>query len=143
AAQNAGLGTSCYNPFKSIIVRAVETLWACDEAIRILENLVIPDEPYLDYTVCGGIGHAVTEAPRGLLYHRYRLDPKGYIRTAKIVPPTSQNLRTMELDLHEYIPPRLEKSTEELTWECEQAIRNYDPCISCSCHFLKLDIIND
>lgn len=143
AAQEAGLGTACYNPFKSIVVRAVETLWACDEAIRIIENFEMPATPWLDYQICGGIGHAVTEAPRGLLYHRYRLDHKGYIRTAKLVPPTAQNLRTMELDLHEFIPPRLQKSHEELTWECEQAIRNYDPCISCSCHFLKLDLINE
>ncbi|KAA3616197.1 MAG: Ni/Fe hydrogenase subunit alpha [Calditrichaeota bacterium] len=143
AARDAGLGKECYNPFKSIIIRAVETLWACDEAIRILEMFEMPEKPCLDYDICGGIGHAITEAPRGSLYHRYRLDSRGYIRTTKIVPPTSQNLRTMELDLHEFVPPRLDKSTKELTWECEQAIRNYDPCISCSCHFLKLDLIND
>ncbi len=143
AAQDAGMGTTCNNPFKSIIVRAIETLWACDEAIRIIENFEMPEKPWVDYDINGGIGHAITEAPRGILYHRYRIDSSGYIRTAKIVPPTSQNLRTIELDLYEFVPPRLHKSKDELTWECEQAIRNYDPCISCSCHFLKLDIERD
>jgi coenzyme F420-reducing hydrogenase alpha subunit len=87
-----------------------------------------------------GTGYGCTEAPRGILYHRYRLDERGIILDAKIVPPTSQNQKTIEQDLREFVPPRLHLSQEKLTWQCEQAIRNYDPCISCATHFLKLEI---
>lgn len=87
-----------------------------------------------------GVGYGCTEAPRGLLYHRYRVNEKGIITDAKIIPPTSQNQKTMELDLRHFIPDRLEIPQERLTWQCEQAIRNYDPCISCATHFLRLEI---
>jgi sulfhydrogenase subunit alpha len=86
------------------------------------------------------MGFGCTEAPRGLLYHRYKIDGHGLILDAKIVPPTSQNQKTIERDLREFVPPRLKLTQEQLTWQCEQAIRNYDPCISCATHFLKLDI---
>jgi coenzyme F420-reducing hydrogenase alpha subunit len=68
------------------------------------------------------------------------LDERGIILDAKIVPPTSQNQKTIEQDLREFVPSRLHLSQEKLTWQCEQAIRNYDPCISCATHFLKLEI---
>lgn len=140
AAQEAGLGPVCQNPFKSIIVRAVETLYACDEALRLLENLEMPDQPAVAVQPRAGVGYGCTEAPRGILYHRYRLDEQGLIQEAKIVPPTSQNQKVIENDLWHFVPPRIELSQDELTWQCEQAIRNYDPCISCATHFLKLHI---
>jgi coenzyme F420-reducing hydrogenase alpha subunit len=87
-----------------------------------------------------GTGMGCTEAPRGILYHRYRLDDSGTIQDAKIVPPTSQNQKTIESDLREYVTRNIRLSQTELTWQCEQAIRNYDPCISCATHFLKLSI---
>ena len=83
-------------------------------------------------------GYGCTEAPRGLLYHRYRINQQGTILDAKIVPPTAQNQRCIETDLGEFVARRLDLPMERLTWECEQAIRNYDPCISCATHFLKL-----
>ena len=76
----------------------------------------------------------------GILYHRYRIDNKGIIQEAKIVPPTSQNQKTIEQDLWQFIPPRMNLPQDQLTWQCEQAIRNYDPCISCATHFLKLEV---
>ena len=87
-----------------------------------------------------GIGHGVSEAPRGLLYHRYDLDADGLINSAVIVPPTSQNLRTIEDDLRLFVERNLALTQAELTWRCEQAVRNYDPCISCATHFLNLTI---
>jgi len=140
AAREAGLGTECRNPFKSIIVRAVETLWACDEALRIIAEYEEPAAPFVEMTPRAGTGHGCTEAPRGILYHRYSVDERGIILTAKIVAPTSQNQKVIEDDLRDFIPPRLNLPADQLTWQCEQAIRNYDPCISCSCHFLKLHI---
>jgi coenzyme F420-reducing hydrogenase alpha subunit len=140
AAREAGLGPVCRNPFQSIIVRSVETLYACDEALRIIAGYEMPDAPAVEVQPVAASGFGCTEAPRGSLYHRYRLDNQGTILDAKIIPPTSQNQKTIEQDLWEFVPPRLDLPTEKLRWQCEQAIRNYDPCISCSCHFLKLTI---
>jgi coenzyme F420-reducing hydrogenase alpha subunit len=89
------------------------------------------------------VGWAVTEAPRGILYHRYSIDPQGLILAARIVPPTSQNQKRIEDDLWRFVPQLLDKPIEEITLRCEQAIRNYDPCISCATHFLKLKIERD
>jgi coenzyme F420-reducing hydrogenase alpha subunit len=143
AAREAGLGLICRNPFRSIIVRAVEALWACDEALRIIENYEPPDAPAIEVTPRAAMGYGATEAPRGLLYHRYCIDERGSIQDAKIVPPTSQNQRTIEEDLRRFVSPRVNLPNDELTWRCEQAVRNYDPCISCATHFLKLKIIHE
>jgi coenzyme F420-reducing hydrogenase alpha subunit len=142
AARAAGLGEICRNPFKSIVVRAVEVLWACDEALRIIDAYERPERPFAEVTPRPATGHGATEAPRGLLYHRYRVDAEGTILDAKIVPPTSQNQRMIEEDLARFVAPRLALSQEALTWQCEQAIRNYDPCISCATHFLTLRVEN-
>jgi coenzyme F420-reducing hydrogenase alpha subunit len=140
AARDAGLAPVCRNPFKSIIVRAVETLWACDEALRIIDAYELPARPCVDVTPRAATGFACTEAPRGMLYHRYRLDADGTIVDAKIVPPTSQNQKAIEDDLRRFVPSRLDLPSAELTWQCEQVIRNYDPCISCATHFLTLRV---
>jgi coenzyme F420-reducing hydrogenase alpha subunit len=140
AARGAGLGPSCRNPFQSIIVRAVEVLYACDEALRLVEAYEPPDSPAMEIEARAGTGYACTEAPRGSLYHRYRIDHNGIIQDAKIVPPTSQNQGAMEADLRRFVSERIDLPKKELTWQCEQAIRNYDPCISCSTHFLTLDL---
>jgi coenzyme F420-reducing hydrogenase alpha subunit len=140
AARQAGLGAVCHNPFQSIIVRSVEILYACDEALRLIEAYERPERPAVDVRPRAATGYACTEAPRGMLYHRYRIDEQGIILDAKIVPPTSQNQKTIENDLYAFIPRHLDLPTPELTWRCEQAIRNYDPCISCATHFLKLNI---
>jgi coenzyme F420-reducing hydrogenase alpha subunit len=140
AARAAGLTAVCRNPFKSIIVRSVETLWACDEALRIIAQYEMPDRPAVDVKVRAASGQGCTEAPRGILYHRYRLDAQGRILDAKIIPPTSQNQKIIEQDLWHFIPKLLDLPEEKMRWQCEQAIRNYDPCISCATHFLKLDI---
>jgi coenzyme F420-reducing hydrogenase alpha subunit len=137
AARAAGLGPTCRNPFRSIIVRSVETLYACDEALRIIDAYERPEKPAIEIQPRAGTGYGCTEAPRGILYHRYRLDEQGVILDARIVPPTSQNQKMIEEDLRRFIPPRLDLSHEALTWQCEQAIRNYDPCISCATHFLR------
>jgi coenzyme F420-reducing hydrogenase alpha subunit len=140
AARDAGLSSVCTNPFQSIIVRSVEVLYACDEALRLIETYERPDQPAVQIEPRAATGHACTEAPRGILYHRYQVDDQGLIREAQIVPPTSQNQKTIEDDLSAFVPSHLDLPKDELTWQCEQAIRNYDPCISCSTHFLTLHI---
>jgi coenzyme F420-reducing hydrogenase alpha subunit len=140
AAREASLTEVCRNPFKSIIVRSVELLHAVDEALAILEAYERPEQPAIPVTPGAGVGFACTEAPRGILYHRYHLDDKGVILDAKIVPPTAQNQKTMESDLFHFVGQHLDLPDDQLTWKCEQAVRNYDPCISCATHCLKVEV---
>jgi sulfhydrogenase subunit alpha len=142
AARAAGLTGTETNPFRSIVVRAVELLFACDEALKLIHAYRPPDPPAVTVTpphgAAGSTGYGCTEAPRGLLYHRYVIASDGTVTDAKIVPPTSQNQRAIEADLRDFAGPRLGMDQEMLTSECEQAVRNHDPCISCAAHFLDL-----
>jgi coenzyme F420-reducing hydrogenase alpha subunit len=140
AALAAGLGPACFNPFQSIIVRAVETLHAVDEALAIIADYEAPTEPYVAHEVTSGEGHGASEAPRGMLYHRYRLEDDGRIAEAQIVPPTAQNQLTIEDDLRAVLEDHLDLPDDQLSWRLEQSIRNYDPCISCATHFLRLTV---
>ncbi len=140
AAEEAGVGPGERNPFRSIVVRSVELVYAADEALRLLAEYEEPDAPAVELEPRAGVGYGCTEAPRGILYHRYRVDDEGTILDAKIVPPTSQNQRTIEEDLRGVVERSLDIPDEALTLLCEQTIRNYDPCISCATHFLKLEV---
>jgi coenzyme F420-reducing hydrogenase alpha subunit len=141
AAEKAkGLGRVCRNPFRSIQVRAVETVAACDEALRIIEGYTEPERPAVPVEPRAGTGHGATEAPRGLLYHRYSIDDGGIIQTADIIPPTAQNQDAIEADLRKLVVANLELDDHDLQHLCEQSIRNYDPCISCSTHFLDFTV---
>ena len=140
AARDAGLAAVCRNPFRSIIVRAVEILYACDEALGLIGEYVMPEWPAVDVPARSGTGHGCTEAPRGILYHRYTIDGAGGIVEAKIVPPTSQNQGQIEADLRRLVQQSIALPDDRLTWRCEQAVRNYDPCISCATHFLTLHV---
>jgi sulfhydrogenase subunit alpha len=141
AATAAGLGPVCRNPFRSIVVRSVEVVYAVDEALRIIKDYERPDPPAAVVPARAGVGHGVSEAPRGLLYHRYELDPSGLVMSARIVPPTSQNQRAIEDDLRRLVSDHLDLGDEPLTHLCERTIRNYDPCISCATHFLDLRVL--
>jgi sulfhydrogenase subunit alpha len=140
AAKDVGLEPSERNPFRSIVVRCVELVYAADEALRLIADYEEPDAPAVEVEPRAGVGYGCTEAPRGILYHRYELDEEGTILDAKIVPPTSQNQRTIEEDLRGVVERSLDLPDEELGLLCEQTIRNYDPCISCATHFLKLEV---
>ena len=140
AAAAAGLGAQCRNPFRSILVRGVEIVYAVEEALRIIGAYERPDRPAVGVVPRAGTGHGVSEAPRGLLYHRYELDGDGLIRSATIIPPTSQNLAAIEYDLRRVIAANLGQEDAPLTALCERTIRNHDPCISCAAHFLSLTI---
>lgn len=141
--KDIGFEKVCRNPFKSIVIRALEILYACDEALRIIAAYDWEQKPAaVNVEKKAAVGYGATEAPRGLLYHRYTLNEKGLIENAKIVPPTSQNQKTIEEDLYDFVGQNMSMPDQELVWKCEQAIRNYDPCISCSAHFLKLERID-
>lgn len=139
-ALEVGLGPVELNPFKSIIVRGVETLYAVEEALRIIDQYEEPTQPAVEPSIHAGVGHGASEAPRGMLYHRYEVDGNGRILKAQIVPPTAQNQLTIEDDLRVVLEDSLDLPDDELTWVLEQSIRNYDPCISCATHFLNLKV---
>jgi len=140
AAGEAGLTADERNPFRSIVVRAIEVLYACDEALRIIDRYREPDRPAVDVTARAGVGCGWTEAPRGMLWHRYECDADGSILSARIVPPTSQNQAAIERDLFRFVEEHVDLPDEELGRRAEQVIRSYDPCISCATHFLDLTV---
>lgn len=139
-AKKAKLDGHCDNPFQSIVVRMIETVYAFEEALRLAKVYHPLKVASLDIAPRAGQGFGITEAPRGICYHGYELDKKGLIKHARIMPPTSQNQKQIERDLWGVVEKNLDLSDEELKWRCEQTIRNYDPCISCATHFLKLTI---
>jgi sulfhydrogenase subunit alpha len=119
----------------------VEIHYALLEAVRILEQYRPPESPAVAVTPRAGIGYGCTEAPRGTLWHRYELDDKGDVMAATIVPPTSQNQARIEEDLRLALEAYgLGRPDEELRRFSETIIRNYDPCISCATHFLRLHV---
>jgi coenzyme F420-reducing hydrogenase alpha subunit len=140
AAREAGLQDTCNNPFRSIIVRSVDLVQAFDEALAIIDNYEPPDPPAVEVVPRHAVGHGASEAPRGMLYHRYEIDEQGTILDAKIIPPTSQNQLTVEEDLRAVVQRNVHLSDDELRHVCEQSIRNHDPCISCATHFLDLTV---
>ena len=139
-ASAAGFDREVDNAFESVVIRSLEVFYAFDEAISLIEEFVAPAQASVTLPKRPGIGMAATEAPRGLLFHRYEIDEEGLIKDANIIPPTSQNQLTIEDDLRDLVASNMALSQEDLTWRCEQSIRNYDPCISCATHFLKVTV---
>jgi coenzyme F420-reducing hydrogenase alpha subunit len=125
------------NMFRSIQARALECVWALSLAQEMLQQECPKGDANVPYSIRAGTCSFSTEAPRGLIFHRYQIDDDGKIENCTIVPPTSQNQARIEQDLrYSIIQFGLDKSDTELKQFCEQLIRNYDPCISCSTHFL-------
>jgi sulfhydrogenase subunit alpha len=140
AAERCGVAWPSRNNFHSIVARAIELVAAHEEALRLVRTYRIPATSLMSYQPAAGDGRHATEAPRGLIYHRYRIGDNGLIAEAKIVPPTSQNQGQIEDDLRRFVPRVLSLADDEATRRCEHLIRNYDPCISCATHFLQLSI---
>jgi coenzyme F420-reducing hydrogenase alpha subunit len=129
------------NMFHSLYARTLEIHLAISEAIRLLQDYRPPECPSVEVEVREGVGCGATEAPRGLLWHRYALGPVGSITAARIVPPTSQNQARIEQDLHDSLSAfGTRQADDALRLRAETVIRNYDPCISCATHFLRLDV---
>ena len=136
--ESYGYGAPLHNSFQSIIARAAEVYHAVLELEELISNYREPQQPYVEGVVRRGVGAAITEAPRGMLYHRYEINERGYVINANIISPTSQNLASIEEDLLALSDKLATLNLEEAQWLAEQTIRNYDPCISCATHFLKI-----
>ena len=139
-AAELGLNGAERNPFRSVVIRAIETLHALEVALELVSQYSLPARPFVDVVPRAGVGCGWSEAPRGLLWHRYELDEAGTIVDARIVPPTSQNQPVIEHDLFHLIEHSLDLDDATLEALCEQAVRNYDPCISCATHFLDMRV---
>lgn len=139
-ADELNFPAACGNPFRSIVARGLELVHVYEEALEILRSYVPPAPSRLAYVPRAGSGVAATEAPRGLLYHRYEIDGEGKLVLAKIIPPTSQNQWQIEEDLRALLSRGITREDQRTAADCERVIRNYDPCISCSTHFVKLRI---
>lgn len=129
------------NIFHNNVAQAVELVHWIDNAIIILENNELKPEPIVDFKPKAGVGRSATEVPRGILFHEYEFDENGYVLSCNIITPTVQNLRSMEDHIRLYIGDMLEtkKDKDYITLEIEKLIRAYDPCFSCSAHFLKVN----
>jgi len=140
ALERSGLPLPVRNPYQSIVVRAIELVQAFADSVDLIRSYKGVDPPFVEAPVRPGEGRGASEAPRGLQYQRHRVDEKGLILESRIVPPTSQNQARIEADLAGLAPSILTLDEKEATLRCEQLIRAYDPCISCSAHFLRLEI---
>ena len=130
-----------HNMFHSVVARAVEVLLAVSEAHRLLQDYEMPVASAVPFRAVAGTAIGATEAPRGLLWLRFEVDSRGVLRHARIVPPTSQNQGRCEEDLRASLERfGLGRSDAELARHAERVIRNYDPCISCAAHFLRLRV---
>jgi coenzyme F420-reducing hydrogenase alpha subunit len=140
AAAETGIRFPNHNPYTGIVARSLEVLLAVEEALRLLGEYEPPPEPAVPVPAAAGSGQAITEAPRGILYNRYETDADGLLRAATIIPPTSQNQRQIEHDLLRLAPHLVALPEGEAALQAERVIRNYDPCISCATHFLRLKV---
>lgn len=138
-----GISLPVNNPYKALLARAVELVEVCAEAIRLASDYAPQGPSQASFKVIAGEGSAASEAPRGLLYHRYVIDDEGLVRFAHIVPPTAQNLARIEADLWKLAPEILVMPQDEATLAAEHLVRAYDPCISCATHFLQLHVEGD
>jgi coenzyme F420-reducing hydrogenase alpha subunit len=140
-ARAAGMTLPCRNPYRSIVARGLEVAYAVDEALGLIARYEPPESPSIPYELKPGRAGWITEAPRGILFHEYEIDAGKRIAQATIIPPTSQNQRQIEEDLIRFAPTVLGLPEDQAAWRCEQIVRNYDPCISCATHFLRLRIV--
>jgi len=133
------LKTPCYNAFMNNVCQAVEIVHLIETSIKMIEGLKLKEEPLPLIKPKARRGISATEAPRGLLFHDYQFDKNGIVKSANIITPTSQNLKNIEEDIKEFLPTILKKKEKEIILDLEKLIRAYDPCISCSTHFLEVN----
>jgi sulfhydrogenase subunit alpha len=139
-AIHCGIRWPSANPFHGIVARAIEMVFACEESLAIIDSWSEPPVDHMPVETASGSGCSATEAPRGLLYHRYSVSERGLIESARITPPTAQNLRRMDDDLHRLATAHVHLEDKELGHLCERLVRTFDPCISCSTHAIRVEI---
>jgi len=132
-AREVGFSPPDDNPFHNNLAQSLEVVDGIEQCIQILESTSFEDEE-LFASPEAGEGGAITEAPRGLLHHWYEVDRQGVVEEANIVTPTSHNFLVIERDLKELVTQHRDLDAPKLKLLCEQLVRAYDPCFSCSVH---------
>lgn len=133
-----GISLPITNTQMGIIARSIELSYALHEAIKLINEYEETEKPFIDFAPRAGDAVWITEAPRGMLIHRYEFDDSGYVNSCSIIPPTSQNLGHIERDIYFFVQNNIDRPADFIKKECEKIIRSYDPCISCSVHCLIL-----
>lgn len=143
-AEELGLKAPCYNSYMNTVAQFVELVHIADDSIAACEELLNMDRKLEDrsFPIVAGTGVGAVEVPRGILYHEYTYNDKGYMEKANCIIPTGQNLNNVENDFRALIPTVMDKSQEEITLLLEMMVRAYDPCISCSAHILNVEFVN-
>ena len=152
-AEAVGLKPKCINPYLNTVAQLVESVHCLDHAISILEDLKVRPLNYDEEIVVGlneqnsipvraGNGVGAVEVPRGILFHNYETDKNGVITSANCIIPTNQNTANIEYDMMKLVPEILHMKEKEITLATEMLVRSYDPCISCSAHFLNITFKN-
>ncbi|UCG95792.1 MAG: Ni/Fe hydrogenase subunit alpha [archaeon] len=136
-----GMELPSYNVFSGNLARAVETVHCIDRSVEILETLELREERLLKAGPKEGEGISATEAPRGTLFHHYKINKTGKVTAVNIIPPTTQNVKNMEEAVRHFLPGIMGLNKKKMELELEKLIRAYDPCMSCSAHFLDLEFL--
>ncbi len=137
-AKDINLTPPVKSSFKIILIRLIEIIHSLENAKALIEQYKKPpNSTYVKPKMSKGAG--VSEAPRGLLWHEYSFDENGNILTADIVPPTSQNQDIMEIMIKQHLERLDTSNMDKIVGEAEKVVRNFDPCISCATHFLRVD----
>ena len=132
-AGEIGFKTPSDNPFHNNLAQSLEIVDGIERCIQLIKSNRFEDEDFR-VKVKPGAGGSITEAPRGLLFHWYKINRKGVVEQANIVTPTSHNFRNIEKDLKKLVEENKDKEREQIIHLCEQLVRAYDPCFSCSVH---------
>ena len=134
--ESAGAKTLTYNTFHNIYAQAVELVNCVEEVKKLLGEYLKDKSRILSvkYSMKNGEGLAATEAPRGTLYHYYKIDKYGVIRACNIITPTAQFLDNLENDLKKYLSEVKVKNERDRKWKINMMVRAYDPCMTCATH---------
>ena len=142
-AEALGLKAPCHNPYMITVAQVVESVHCLEDVIELIDEVLrrgVKREP-ISVTPRAGTGVGATEVPRGVLYHEYTYDDQGCIVRANCIIPTGQTLANIENDMRALIPQVLDKTPDEIRLLSEMLVRAYDPCISCSAHFLNVEFV--
>ncbi|PIR17749.1 MAG: Ni/Fe hydrogenase subunit alpha [Deltaproteobacteria bacterium CG11_big_fil_rev_8_21_14_0_20_49_13] len=143
-AEMFGLKPVCHNPYMNNVAQLVEIVHSWEDAIKIIDELVA-DTTYdqqkapVAFTPKASYGVGAVEVPRGILYHAYTYDDKGFISKANCIIPTNQNHANIQLDMEALVPQIMQRPKREVELTLEMLVRAYDPCISCSTHMLNIE----
>jgi len=153
-AESLGFKPVCHNPYLNTVAQVIEVVHCYHHALDILRDLKKNGVDYSEAVVVGvnekgnvpvraGNGVGAVEVPRGILFHNYETDAKGLIKQANCIIPTNQNINNIEHDFTKLLPEIIAvKSKEEITLALEMLVRAYDPCISCSAHYLNVKFVD-